>query len=94
VPPVAAGFRFERAVVGPAEAEGRDRVLASRGLTAKKALYGTDFDRVGTPEAISAGIQRYAAVGSPYWTFHRPDAREISPIPLLDKTVVLGGAGF
>jgi hypothetical protein len=49
---------------------------------------------VGTPEAIIAGIRRYAEVGSQYLTFHMPDASEITPIRLLGETVVPAVAGF
>ncbi len=57
-------------------------------LAAKKEHYGDKFDLVGTPEAIIAGLQRYAHVGSQYVTFHMPDAHEIEPILLLGETVV------
>ena len=60
----------------------------ARELAAKKARYGDDFDLVGTPEVIIAGLQRYAEVGSQYVTFHMPDAQEIEPILLLGETVM------
>jgi F420-dependent oxidoreductase-like protein len=63
-------------------------------LAAKKARYGEAFDLVGTPEAIVAGLQRYAAVGSQYVTFHMPDAQEITPIRLLGEVVVPAVAAF
>jgi hypothetical protein len=49
---------------------------------------------VGTPEAVLAGIQRYAEVGSQYLTCYLPDAQEITPIRLLGETVVPAGATF
>src|SRR5919199_6660893 len=60
----------------------------ARQLAAKKAWYGEDFDLVGTPEAIIAGLQRYAEVGSQYVTFHMPDAQEIEPIRILPNALV------
>ncbi|MBA3947349.1 MAG: TIGR03560 family F420-dependent LLM class oxidoreductase [Herpetosiphonaceae bacterium] len=65
-----------------------------RELTAKKARYGTKFDLVGTPDAITEGLERYAKVGSQYVTFHMPDANEIEPILLLGETVVPAAASF
>jgi F420-dependent oxidoreductase-like protein len=66
----------------------------ARELAAKKARYGEEFDLVGTPEAIIAGLHRYAEVGSQYVTFHMPDAQEITPIQLLGEAVVPVVAGF
>src|SRR5215217_9412189 len=63
-------------------------------LAAKKAQFGEDFDLVGTPETIIAGIHHYAEVGSQYMTFHMPDAQEITAIRLLGETVVPAIAAF
>ena len=65
-----------------------------RELAAKKGRYGDAFDLVGTPEAIVEGLQRYAASGSQYVTFHMPDAQEIEPILLLGEAVVPEVAKF
>ncbi len=65
-----------------------------RELAAKKARYGDDFDLVGTPDAIIAGLQRYAEVGSQYVTFHMRDAHAIEPILLLGERVVPVVAAF
>src|SRR3712207_2534551 len=65
-----------------------------RELAAKTARYGDWFDLVLTPEAIIAGLQRYAEVGSQYVTFHMPDAHTIEPILLLGEQVVPGVAAF
>jgi len=65
-----------------------------RELAAKKARYGDKFNLMGTPEAIIAGLRRYAQVGSQYVTFHMPDAQEIEPIHLLGETVVPEVAQF
>lgn len=59
-----------------------------RELAAKKERYGDIAGLVGTPDMIVEGLQRYAAVGSQYVTFHMPDAGEIEPILLLGETVV------
>ncbi len=63
-------------------------------LAAKQARFGDDYDLIGMPEQIVAGLRRYAAVGSQYVTFTMPDAGEIEPILLLGEAVVPGVAVF
>lgn len=65
-----------------------------RELAAKKERYGDKVGLSGTPDMIIEGLQRYAAAGSQYVTFHMPDASDIEPILLLGETVVQAVAQF
>ena len=57
-------------------------------LAAKKEQH-PDFDGiVGTPDAVLARLQEYAAVGSQYVTFNLAAADDIAAIRLLGETVL------
>ena len=63
-------------------------------LAAKQEKH-PNFDGIaGTPDAVVAQLQEYAAAGSQYVTFHLADADDIAAIELLGKRVLPEVAGL